>query len=79
VRDDGPGFDPEILPQLFQQRTKGKGSTGHGLGLAFVGAVVHAHAGTIVAKNHPHGGAEIEIRLPRNSDRKPATLTAEVA
>ncbi|MDE3199992.1 MAG: HAMP domain-containing protein [Acidobacteriota bacterium] len=64
IQDDGPGFDAELLPSLFQQRTRGKQSQGHGLGLAFVNAVVHAHAGHLTAFNGLKGGIEIEVRLP---------------
>src|SRR5215469_7416687 len=40
IEDDGPGFPAEMLPKIFERHTKGKESTGHGLGLAFVDAVV---------------------------------------
>jgi len=51
LEDSGPGFDLEVLPHLFERRIKGKKSTGHGLGLAFVDAVVCAHGGTATASN----------------------------
>ena len=40
-------------------------SSGSGLGLAIVRQIVDLHHGTIVAKNHPEGGAWIQIRLPQ--------------
>ena len=64
LQDNGPGFEPDLLPSLFQQRTRGKHSKGQGLGLAFVNAVVHAHAGRLTASNRPEGGIEIEVQLP---------------
>jgi signal transduction histidine kinase len=64
VEDDGPGFPPDLLPHIFERRTKGENSTGHGLGLAFVDAVVRAHGGIISASNRPHGGARLIIDLP---------------
>jgi signal transduction histidine kinase len=64
VEDDGPGFEPEILTQLFGRRVKGKRSDGHGLGLAFVDAVARAHGGTVTAANLESGGAQITITLP---------------
>jgi signal transduction histidine kinase len=64
LSDDGPGFDPEVLPQLFAHRVKGKGSHGHGLGLAFVEAVVRAHGGSVTAGNREGGGALIALSLP---------------
>jgi signal transduction histidine kinase len=62
--DDGPGFDSEVLEQLFDRRVKGHHSHGHGLGLAFVDAVTRAHGGTVTASNRKGGGARIAISLP---------------
>jgi signal transduction histidine kinase len=64
VEDDGPGFAPELRPHLFESRVKGSQSNGHGLGLAFVGAVARAHAGTAAASNREEGGARITVMLP---------------
>jgi signal transduction histidine kinase len=64
VEDDGPGFSPEVTQHLFEKRVKGSQSTGHGLGLAFVDAVVRAHGGTITAANRESGGARIVLSLP---------------
>jgi signal transduction histidine kinase len=64
LEDDGPGFAPEIIQHLFERRAKGRESSGHGLGLAFVDAVVRAHGGTVNASNRPTGGALITVRLP---------------
>ena len=62
--DDGPGFDAEVLPHLFERRIKGRESNGHGLGLAFVDAVTRAHRGTVSAFNREQGGAQIVVTLP---------------
>jgi signal transduction histidine kinase len=64
LEDDGPGFDPEVLPHLFERRVKGRASNGHGLGMAFVDAVVRAHGGTVEALNREQCGARISIYLP---------------
>jgi signal transduction histidine kinase len=64
LEDDGPGFDAEVLPRLFEHRVRGRASNGHGLGLAFVDAVVRAHGGTVTAGNRKCGGARILITLP---------------
>jgi signal transduction histidine kinase len=69
IEDDGPGFADDVSSNLFKRRAKGSHSTGHGLGLAFVDAVVHAHGGTVTASNRPEGGARICIHL-RLSDCK---------
>ena len=68
VEDDGPGFAEEICSQVFEQRVKGAGSSGHGLGLAFVEAVVRAHGGAVTASNRPEGGARLTILLPCGMD-----------
>ena len=64
VEDNGPGFEPEVRSQIFERRVKGRNSTGHGLGLAFVEAVVRVHGGTVVASNRHEGGARLTITLP---------------
>jgi two-component system, OmpR family, phosphate regulon sensor histidine kinase PhoR len=49
----------EITPLPFQP------SSGSGLGLAIVRQIVELHKGSITARNHPEGGAWIQIRLPQ--------------
>jgi signal transduction histidine kinase len=51
VEDDGPGFDADVHRDLFERRVKGRESRGHGLGLAFVEAVVRVHGGAVSATN----------------------------
>jgi signal transduction histidine kinase len=70
VEDDGQGFAPEIGLQVFKQRVKGRDSKGHGLGLAFVEAVVRAHGGSVMASNRPEGGALLSITWPRDMEEK---------
>ncbi|MDE3188019.1 MAG: HAMP domain-containing protein [Acidobacteriota bacterium] len=72
LEDDGPGFEPEVVPHLFERRVKGKQSRGHGLGLAFVDAVVRAHGGTVSASEREGGGARITLSLPLSSARQDA-------
>ena len=57
IEDDGPGFPPEVDRTSVREICQGKESTGSGLGLAFVEAVVRAHGGQIRASNGPRGGA----------------------
>jgi len=66
IEDNGPGFPPDIITRVFERFVKGKYSAGHGLGLAFVDAVVQAHGGTIRISDHPKGGAVITLRLPNH-------------
>ena len=61
IEDNGPGFAQELGAELFEQRVKGHASKGHGLGLAFVHAVVKAHGGTVTAANRPEGGARLVL------------------
>ena len=78
VEDDGPGFASEIGIQMFKQRVKGRDSKGHGLGLAFVEAVVCAHGGSVTASNRPEGGALLSISWPHETGEKieaPHSLT----
>jgi signal transduction histidine kinase len=64
VEDDGPGFAAEVKDAMFEQGVKGRESSGHGLGLAFVEAVARAHGGTVTASNRAEGGARLVITLP---------------
>jgi signal transduction histidine kinase len=64
VEDNGPGFDAEIGRHLFERRVKGRASRGHGLGLAFVEAVVRVHGGSVTAVNRHEGGAQLTVTLP---------------
>jgi signal transduction histidine kinase len=64
IEDNGPGFSPELKGRVFQRFVKGKHSTGYGLGLAFVDAVVQAHGGAVRITDRDGGGAVIRVSLP---------------
>jgi signal transduction histidine kinase len=65
VRDDGPGFPPELLRQAAGRFVRGAGAErGAGLGLAIVDAIAAAHGGGIIVQNRDEGGAEVQLRLP---------------
>jgi signal transduction histidine kinase len=64
IEDNGPGFPPDIGSRAFERFVKGKHSPGHGLGLAFVEAVVQAHGGAANVSDRPGGGAVITLSLP---------------
>jgi signal transduction histidine kinase len=74
--DNGPGFSPEVLPLLFDGRVKGRGSDGHGLGLAFIDAVARAHDGTVTAANPETGGAQVTVTLPLVSSENIVSFNA---
>jgi two-component system OmpR family sensor kinase len=67
VRDEGPGFPPELLDSAFDRFTRGdpaRARGGAGLGLAIVDAIARAHDGSAHAENRPAGGADVWIELP---------------
>jgi two-component system sensor histidine kinase KdpD len=66
VDNDGPGFPPDRIEQVFDPFVRGHDETpiaGTGLGLAICKAIVQAHGGTIAAANRP-GGACVRFTLP---------------
>ncbi len=80
VRDDGPGFSPEVLTQLGQpyvtSRPGGEGSrSGHiGMGLGFfIAKTLLERTGAVVQHfNGRRGGAVIAARWPREAIEAPA-------
>ncbi|MFN8026152.1 MAG: HAMP domain-containing sensor histidine kinase [Acidimicrobiia bacterium] len=65
VRDDGPGFPPDLLVAGVDRFTPGDNPANHGgagLGLAIVDAITRAHGGTLVLTNDR--GASAELRFP---------------
>ena len=71
VEDSGPGISPEHLPRIFdrfykvdESRASADASSGSGLGLSIVRAIVTRHGGTVTASNVHGGGARFEIALP---------------
>jgi signal transduction histidine kinase len=64
VADNGPGFPAGLRSRAFERFVKGNTSTGHGLGLAFVGAAIQAHGGQAEIRDSDAGGATIVLTLP---------------
>ena len=71
VRDHGSGFSEEDLERLFERFYRGDPSrvrsnrSGSGLGLAIVEQIALTHGGRVQARNHPAGGAVVELLLPK--------------
>jgi nitrogen fixation/metabolism regulation signal transduction histidine kinase len=63
VEDNGPGFQPEVVGQVFDPYVTSK-PKGTGLGLAIVKKIVEEHGGRIEAENRREGGARVRIDLP---------------
>jgi signal transduction histidine kinase len=64
VVDDGPGFDPAVLPRVFERYQRGDRRGEAGIGLAIVKAIATAHGGSVAARNNDGGGATVSIRIP---------------
>ncbi len=63
IRDGGPGFTAEALSRAYDPfYTTSEG--GLGLGLSHARRAVELQAGRIHLRNHPDGGAEVEISVP---------------
>jgi len=69
VEDDGPGIDPERIPDMLEpftrlEQSRNRETGGSGLGLALVRAVMRAEGGQLSLFNRPDGGGFVtEIRL----------------
>ena len=69
VRDTGPGLSADFLPRAFENFVQADVSTtrrfgGTGLGLAICRHLVELMGGTIIADNHPEGGARFIVTAP---------------
>ena len=63
LKDNGPGIDEQLLPNLFEPYKTTK-TQGGGLGLAIVKRIVEEHDGKVIAKNNKTQGASIHVYLP---------------
>ncbi len=70
--DTGPGIhDPKhVFDPFYTTKSVGKGT---GLGLSICYGIVKEHGGEISAHNHPHGGAQVQLRLPVAAGERPLT------
>lgn len=63
VRDQGPGFTPEVREKLFEPFFTTK-KTGLGIGMSICKQIAEDHGGSIQALNAERGGATIRLVLP---------------
>jgi signal transduction histidine kinase len=69
ISDTGSGISPEHLPHVFDRFYKVDPSragqtTGSGLGLSIVKAIVERHGGTVTATSQPGAGTTFTIKFP---------------
>jgi two-component system sensor histidine kinase MprB len=67
VSDDGPGFDTQDLPYVFERFYRSdvaRSEPGSGLGLSIVKQIIDDHHGDVFARNGPNGGAVVGFALP---------------
>lgn len=66
IRDEGDGFSEAQRAHVFERFQRSVNSSGLGLGLYISQQIIKAHHGSILAANHPAGGACVEIILPKH-------------
>ncbi|MDP5239703.1 PAS domain S-box protein [Uliginosibacterium sp. 31-16] len=84
LRDEGPGIPQAELERIFdsfEQSSQSQPVGGTGLGLTISRRIMLDHGGSILASNHPDGGAVFTVRLPgeqraQTSDASPVTPEA---
>ncbi|WP_288226810.1 HAMP domain-containing sensor histidine kinase [uncultured Enterococcus sp.] len=67
IHDSGEGFEASDLRQVFERFYQGQNGekSGFGIGMSLSHSIIKRQGGTIVAKNHPDGGALFVLRFPK--------------
>jgi len=76
VEDNGPGFQRELIGQVFDPYVTTK-PRGTGLGLAIVRKIVEEHGGRVEADNRAEGGARVRVELPLNETTRGQAVQRE--
>jgi signal transduction histidine kinase len=71
VRDQGPGIEASLLPQIFDRFVAGNRSRGLGLGLYLAHGIATAHAGTLTVESALGQGTEFVLAVPAIASRLP--------
>jgi signal transduction histidine kinase len=66
VRDNGPGIDPSVMPNIWELYVTGKDG-GSGIGLWLSQQIAQTHGGKIEADSHGGVGALFRLSLPIKS------------
>jgi signal transduction histidine kinase len=70
IRDEGPGIAQADLDRVFDpfyrvEASRNRETGGTGLGLTIARGIARGHGGDVVLRNHPDGGLEALLTLPR--------------
>lgn len=70
IRDEGPGIAAAELDRVFDpfyrvEASRNRETGGTGLGLTIARSIARGHGGDVVLRNHPDGGLEATLTLPR--------------
>ena len=70
IADSGPGIPEAELNRVFEpfyrlESSRSRDTGGTGLGLSIARNVARAHGGELTLRNHPQGGLEARLELPR--------------
>jgi signal transduction histidine kinase len=69
VDDQGPGVPKDVRRALFRRYAAGRGSEGHGLGLALVSRVARLHDARIEVDSREGAGTSFKLLFPANDER----------
>jgi signal transduction histidine kinase len=68
IADNGPGFDEDILPFVFERFRRGDNRGSAGLGMAIAKSIVEAHGGSVSVANKTTGGAIVKLHLDASKE-----------
>jgi signal transduction histidine kinase len=78
VTDTGPGIAPKDLPHVFTRFWRSADSSGSGLGMPIVRAIVEAHDGTVRVESDGRTGTQVIVELPVPGDHPVPPARQEV-